>query len=118
MAYNPNYDKRIDAGSSGGEITDLTPERAYDVDLRRLSEDQRETAYAAGTRNERQQSRVASSLKAAKAAGKYRQSRGIAEPWTDRSGQTPAFIEGDRFGRAGSTNYADKPQASTSKLYY
>lgn len=118
MAYNPNYDKRIDAGSSGGEVTDLTPEKAYDVDIRRLSEDQRETAYAAGTRNEGKQDRVEKFLKSARSAGKFRQKRQYDAPWTDREGQTPAFIEGDRFGRAGSTNYADKPQPSTSKLYY
>jgi hypothetical protein len=35
----------------------------------------------------------------------------------NREGQVPAFTEGDRFGRAGSTNYADKPQPSTSRLY-
>ena len=105
-------------GSSSGPITDLNPEQAYDVDLRRLDEDERRTAYAADTRNERQQSRVEKGLKAARSAGKFQKSRQIAGPWTDRSGQTPAFIEGDRFGRAGSTNYADKPQPSTSKLYY
>jgi len=111
----PEVDER--KGSSAGGITDLTPERQYDVDIRRLDEDEQKTARVAGTRNESKQRRVESSLKAARAAGKYKQKRQIDEPYTDLQGQTPAIIEGDRFGRAGSTNYADKPTASTSKLY-
>ena len=51
MTYNPNYQKARDAGSSGGEVTDLNPGKSYGVDIRRLPEDVRETAYAAGTRN-------------------------------------------------------------------
>jgi len=118
MAYNPNYQKARDSGSSGAEISDLNPGKAYDVDVRRLSEDVRETAQAAGTDNVAKQRQVDQSLKAARAAGKYRQKRSYDEPYTDLQGQTPAFIEGDAFGRAGATNYADKPQSSTSKLYY
>ena len=117
MAYNPNYDKRLDAGSSGGDRTDVTPEKSYDVDIRRLSEADRETAKAADTRNVDKQRRVEKFLRAKRSAGKFQQKRQYDAPWTDREGQTPAFIEGDRFGRAGSTNYADKPTASTSKLY-
>ena len=117
MAYNPNYDKLLDAGSSGGDRTDLTPEKAYDVDIRRLPEADRETAFAADTRNVGKQRRVEKFLRAKRSAGKFQQKRDFDGPWTDRQGQTPAFLEGDRFGRAGSTNYADKPTASTSKLY-
>lgn len=118
MAYNPNYDKRIDGGSSGGERNDLNPGRSYDVDIRRLPEDMRETAYAADTRNVGKQRQVEKFLKAKRSAGKFRQKRQYDQPWTNREGQTPAFIQGDRFGKGGSTAYADKPQASTSKLYY
>ena len=118
MAYNPNYDRRLDAGSSGGERTDLTAEKSYDVDIRRLSEADRETAKAADTRNVGKQRQVEKFLRAKRSAGKFQQKREYDAPWTDREGQTPAFIEGDRFGRAGSTNYADKPTASTTKLYY
>lgn len=104
--------------SSGGYVTDLTPERAYDVDLRRLEDDEKRTAYAGDTRNERQQDRVEKFLKAKKSAGKFRQKMNYDQPFTDRQGQTPAFIEGDSFGKAGATNYANKPQPSTNRLYY
>lgn len=118
MTYNPNYQKARDAGSSGAEISDLNPGKSYGVDTRRLPKNVRETANAAGTDNEGKQRQVDRSLKAARAAGKFRQKRNYDSPYTDPQGQTPAFLEGDQFGRAGATNYADKPQASTSKLYY
>ena len=118
MAYTPNYDKRVDSGSSGGERNDLNPQRSYDVDIRRLPEDMRETAYAADTRNVGKQRRVEKFLRATRSAGKFRQNRRYNQPWTNPEGQTPAFIKGDRFGRGGSTAYADKPQPSTEKLYY
>lgn len=118
MAYNPNYEKARDSGSSGIEISDLNPGKSYGVDIRRLSENARRTANVAGTDNARKQRQVDRSLKAARAAGKFRQKRNYDSPYTDPQGQTPAFLEGDQFGRAGATNYADKPQASTSKLYY
>ena len=110
----PDPDER--RGSSAGGIDDLNPERVYDVDIRRLDEDSQRTARVAGTRNEGKQRRVARSLKAAKAAGKYRTKRQYDEPFTDLQGQTPAIIEGDRFGRRGSTNYADKPQPDSRML--
>ena len=102
-------------GSSGGFVTDLTPERAYDVDLRNLDESERKTAYAGDTRNERQQNRVEKFLRSARSAGKFRQKSGYDQPYTNRQGQTPAFLEGDRFGKAGSTNYADKPKLYTGR---
>ena len=104
-------------GSSGSGVSDLNPERAYDVDARRLDETERRIDRAADTRNEDKQDRVGKFLKSARSAGKFQQKRQIDAPWRDREGQMPAFTEGDRFGRAGSTNYADKPQPSTSKLY-
>ena len=117
MAYSKTYDRSVDAGSSGGEINDLNPQRAYDVDIRRLDEGSQRIAGRADTRNERQQNRVEKFLRAKRSAGKFSQKRKFDGPWTDRQGQVPAFTEGDQFGRAGSTNYADKPTASTSKLY-
>jgi hypothetical protein len=39
--FDPIYDPRQDSGSSGSEISDLNPERAYDTDLRRIEEDER-----------------------------------------------------------------------------
>ena len=50
------------SASSGGYVTDLTPERAYDVDIRRLEDDEKRTAYAGDIRNERQQNRVEKSV--------------------------------------------------------
>ena len=104
--------------SSGGHVTDLTPERAYDVDIRRLDDEEKGTAYAGDIRNEKQQDRVEKFLRAKKSAGKFRQKMNYDQPFTDKQGQTPAFIEGDPFGKAGATNYANKPQPSTSRLYY
>jgi len=118
MAYSKNYDKLLDAGSSGGDVNDLNPGRAYGVDIRRLPEDVRETAYAADTAGEGQERRVDRFLKSARSAGKFQRKRQYDGPWRNREGQTPAFIEGDRFGKAGSTNYADKPRSSTNRLYY
>ena len=60
------------SGSSGGHVTDLTPERAYDVDMRRLDDETRRTAYAGDARNERQQNRVEKFLRAKRSAGKFR----------------------------------------------
>ena len=104
--------------SSGGHVTDLTPERAYDVDIRRLDDEEKGTAYAGDIRNEKQQDRVEKFLRAKKSAGKFRQKMNYDQPFTDRQGQTPAFIERDPFGKAGATNYANKPQPSTNRLYY
>jgi len=69
-------------------------------------------------RNERQQNRVEKFLKAKRSAGKFQQKMNYDQPFTDRQGQTPAFIEGDIFGKAGATNYPNKPQPSTNRLYY
>jgi hypothetical protein len=104
-------------GTSGGYVTDLNPERAYDVDMRRLDDEEKRTAYAGDIRNEKQQNRVEKFLRAKKSAGKFRQKMNYDQPFTDRQGQTPAFIEGDPFGKAGATNYANKPQSSTNRLY-
>ena len=104
-------------GTSGYNVTDLTPERAYDVDMRRLEDEERNTAYAGDTRNVRQQDRVEKFLRAKRSAGKFRQKMSYDQPYTDRQGQTPAFIEGDQFGEAGATNYANKPGQRTGKPY-
>jgi hypothetical protein len=114
---DPTYDPRQDSGTSGGDTSDLHPERAYDTDIRRLDNTARDSADAADTRNEVAQDRVKKYMAAAKTAGAYKQRTQIAEP-TIR-GKTPrseAVIEGvqlpslgDTVGTAGSTNYARKP---------
>ncbi len=105
------------AGTSGGGVSDLNPERAYDVDARRLDETERRIDRAADTSNDRKQDRVGKFLRSARSAGRFQRKRQIESPWMNHEGQVPAFTEGDQFGRAGSTNYADKPQPSTSRLY-
>ena len=114
---DPTYDPRQDSGTSGGDTSDLHPERAYDTDIRRLDNTARDSADAADTRNEVAQDRVKKYMAAAKTAGAYKQRTQIAEP-TIR-GKTPrseAVIQGvqlpslgDTVGTAGSTNYARKP---------
>lgn len=112
--YSPGYDPRQLSGTSGAEVSDLRPEQAYDTDLRRIASDERDAIAPIN----RDQGRVAQYMKAARTAGKYRQQALIAEP-TIR-GKTPrseANIAGttlpsmgERFGRGGGTNYANKPQ--------
>lgn len=117
--FDPTYDPRSDAGSSGGEINDLHPERAYATDVRRLDDDERLTADNADTSNERQQDRVKKYMSAARASGEYQKRAFIAEPTIrGRTPRTEAVIEGtqlpslgDTIGTAGGTNYARKPGA-------
>ena len=128
--FDPTYDPRQDSGSSGVEVTDLTPEKIYDTDLRRLPAEERGAAESVNN----QQNRVAKFMRAAKTAGAYRLRAGIAEP-TIR-GRTPrnhAMVDvqsfgppfggtvlpamGDTIGTAGSTNYANKPQPRFGKAF-
>jgi len=111
------YDPRQDSGTSGGDTSDLNPERAYDTDIRRLDEAERAVADRADTRNETQQDRVRKFMAAAKTAGAYRQRSQIAEPGIrGRTPRSEAVINGvqlpslgDTVGTAGSTSYARKP---------
>ena len=122
--YSPNYDPQRDSGTSGIEVTDLNPEDQYDVDLRRVDPEQRENFDI-----EKKKSNVSKFTRAAKAAGKYRHRKGIAEP-TIR-GRTPigkASIDGVELpslrGRnygppgAGATEYANKPQPDFGKSFF
>lgn len=119
--FDPTYDPQRDSASSAGEISDLNPERIYDTDLRRIEEDKRGDVEDI---NQKQQ-RVARFMKAAKTAGAYKQRAGIAEPTIrGRTPRNPAVIEGttlpslgDTIGRAGSTNYADRPQPRLGRFY-
>ena len=114
---DPTYDPRQDSGTSGGDTSDLNPERAYDTDIRRLDATARDVADTADTRNEAGQDRVRKYMAAAKTAGAYKQRNQIAEPTirgeTPRSEATIAGVQlpslGDTVGTAGSTNYARKP---------
>lgn len=129
ISVDPVYDPRQDSGSSGGEVSDLTPERGYDTDVRRLSAEERITADRADTRNEEKQARVSTFLKAVKAASNYKQRKEVEEPMIGgktpqqplninpaRPGPYPAMTSlevpsrGDKQGIVGSTNYASKPK--------
>ena len=117
--FEPTYDPRQDAGSSGGDSSDLHPERAYATDTRHLDETERGFANRADTGNEVQQNRVKKFMAAAKTAGEYQQRTQIAEPTIrGKTPRTEAVIDGtqlpsmgDTIGTVGSTNYARKPGA-------
>jgi hypothetical protein len=119
--FNSNYDPRQLSGTSGAEVSDLRPEQAYDTDLRRVEESERGSAESLNDN----QNRVAKYMRAAKSAGKFRQSAGIDEP--SIRGKTPrseASINGtvlpslgDSGGRSGSTGYARKPQPQFGKPF-
>jgi hypothetical protein len=112
-----NYDPRVDAGSSGGDSSDLNPGRAYRTDTRHFSNEEKATADKAGTSNIAKESRVDKFLAAARTAGKFKQKALIDEPQIrGRTPRTEANIKGtnvptlgDRIGIGGSTNYATKP---------
>ena len=119
------YDPRQDSGSSGGEVSDLTPERQYDVDLRRLDRSERDTAVTADTANVQQQGRVARFLNAARLAGKYQAQADTKYPIigntvsrqeASRRGVVLPSL-GDAPGARGSVNYPDKPQPRTGRPY-
>ena len=116
---DPTYDPRNQSGTSGAEVTDLNPEQAYDTDIRRLDETEREIADEVDVRNVRQQDRVAKYMAAAKTAGAYKQRASIDEPQIrGRTPENEASINGvvlpsrgDSGGRTGSVKYAQKPSA-------
>ena len=121
--FDPTYDPRKDSGTSGTEVSDLNPEDAYDVDLRRVKPDERESLST-----ENKQNRVSKFMKAAKSANKYKQSKRIADPTL--GGKTPVgkaviagvelpSLRGRRYGDpgAGGTEYAHKPKSAFGSFY-
>jgi len=114
----PGYDPSVNPGSSGGDSSDLHPERGYDVDTRRIVNTPSETLGRADTANAVQQGRVRKFMDAARTANKFRQQSLIDEPQLrGKTPRTDASIKGtnvptlgDRIGTGGSTNYANKPQ--------
>ncbi len=119
--YNPIYNSGLRSGTSGAEVSDLRPEQAYDTDMRRLSPDERDAV----SRINANQDRVARFLKAARSAEKFQQKALIDEPTIrGKTPRTEAAIAGsiipsmgDRFGRGGGTNYANKPQPRFGKAF-
>ena len=119
--FDALYDPRQDSGTSAAETSDLRPEQAYDTDMRRVDPEERGAVESINNN----QSRVAKFMRAAKSAGEYKKRSLIAEPTIN--GKTPrtemsiggsAFPSmGDTIGRAGSTNYADKPGAQFGRAF-
>jgi hypothetical protein len=119
-----NYDPRVDAGSSGGDTSDLNPGRAYTTDTRHFSTEEKAIAAKADTSNNGKELRVNKYLAAARTAGKFKQKAMIDEPQIrGRTPRTEANIKGtnvptlgDRIGIGGSTNYATKPTGTAGKF--
>lgn len=111
----------MSSGTSGAELSDIRPEQAYDTDLRRVEPRERNSVSELNSK----QDRVAKYMAAARSAGKFRQKAGIDEPAirgkTPRTeaniGGTSLPSMGDTIGRAGSTNYANKPGSSFGRSY-
>ncbi len=117
--YKETYDPQKDSGTSGIEVTDLNPEKNYDVDLRRVDPEVRKSIE---TTNEKQVNK-GKFFQAAKTAGEYIKRRSIAEPTL--RGRTPISkaeiagvelpsLRGRFYGNpgGGSTAYARKPKAT------
>lgn len=121
--FDPNYDPRLTSGSSGVEVSDLRPEQARDVDLRRLDPEERPffsdrfKNFAYEKNQEDAQSKISSYTKAARAAGAYRKRALVDEPKI--RGRTPRNeanldgvvlpSQGDELGPVGGIGYARKP---------
>lgn len=119
--YSTGYNQGVRSGTSGAEVSDIRPEQAYDVDLRRLDPEERRSARSLNSN----QDRIARFFKAARAAGAYKQKTDIDEPMI--RGKTPRQrvaikgvelpTRGDSGGRSGSTAYAHKPQPQFGKSF-
>ncbi len=132
--YDPTYDPQKDSGTSGIEVSDLNPEDQRDVDLRRLDPEERDIYkdvkrdFSYPKDQESSQERISKFMKSVRAAGEYKQRRGISEPTV--RGRTPiskADLRGvelpsqrsGNFGDpgAGSTEYAHKPKPNAGKAF-
>tara|TARA_B100000131_G_scaffold140664_1_gene136903 strand:+ start:6319 stop:6750 length:432 start_codon:yes stop_codon:yes gene_type:complete len=132
--YDSTYDPQRDSGTSGIEVSDLNPEDQRDVDLRRLDPEERDIYkdvkrdFSYPKDQEPSQERISKFMKSVRAAGEYKQRRGISEPTV--RGRTPiskADLRGvelpsqrsGNFGDpgAGSTEYAHKPKPNAGKAF-
>lgn len=116
--FKPTYDPQVDAASSSVEVSDLNPQKSYDVDLRRVDEDSRLSVQNINV----PQDKIGKYFRAAKSAEAYKTRAGIAEPTINgKTPRNPAVLDGspfggtvlpsmgDTIGKGGSTNYATKP---------
>lgn len=117
-------------GTSGSEGSDLRPGYRYDVDLRRLKEDERDIVE----RSNQKQDRIDKRVKAAKAAGRFQKRALISQPSIDgETPKNPATInvaagakgptlpsetDGYGFGPVGTTAYADRPKPYSGEVFY
>ena len=132
--YDPTYDPQKDSGTSGIEVSDLNPEDQRDVDLRRLDPEERDIYkdvkrdFSYPKDQESSQERISKFMKSVRAAGEYKQRRGISEPTV--RGRTPISkadlrgveVPSQRSGNfgdpgAGSTEYAHKPKPNAGKAF-
>lgn len=122
ITYDPLYTTgQRSGGTSGAEVSDLRPEQAYDTDLRRLDPEERSSVASINNKQER----VARFTRAAKSAAAFKQKSDISDPQV--RGKTPrsplssagTIIPnlGERFGRGGGTNYANKPLGQFGKPF-
>ena len=106
--------------TSGVDRTDLNPEDAYDVDLRRIDPEERGTLRKGGINS--QQGNVEKRMRAARSAGRYKQSALVDQPLREdgrpyKYGRVPfgstfgglGRVE-SKVGRQGGYGYADKPK--------
>jgi hypothetical protein len=98
LTYSSTYNPFKDSSSSGSEVTDLNPERAYSTDLRRVDEDVRGSLRQLDSK----QVNIGKFFKAARLANKYRQQAQIGGADDD--------FPGDTFGPVGSSSYSKKPK--------
>jgi len=116
--FDPDFAR---PGTSVGEQSDREPEQKYDIDTRRLKEEDRPEAVEM---NKKQQT-IRKRLAAVRAAGKYEQAAllrdtvpgGRSVPSETireaRGVQYPALRSGGKFGERGGENYAQRPTPPT-----
>ena len=117
--FDPDFAR---PGTSIGERSDREPEQNYDVDLRRLDEEDRPDA---AEMNKKQES-IRKRLSAVRAAGKYQQDAQIRDTRPGRRSvpperapivagvQYPSLRSGGKFGKRGGENYSQKPTPPSS----
>ena len=120
MALNnsPSYRR----GTSGSEGSDLRPDYNYDIDLRRVDEDQRDIVGQSNAKQDAYKRR----FQAAKVAGEFQKRRLIDQPTIGgKTPRSPGTVNGvtlpsmgESFGPVGATKYAVKPQPFTGEVFY
>ena len=118
-----NNSPSLRRGTSGSEGSDLRPGYRYDVDLRRLNEEERDIVEKSNAKQDAIDRRV----KATKAAGAYQKRALISQPTV--GGKTPknpgsfggVTIPSRMNGSitpGGSTTYPTKPQRFSGEVFY